>query len=64
MMQGPRRSGFVLMTLELCKLDADDARFWRRRKKSCVNQMQMMQGSTEKISRIVSNWVMTIAPWK
>jgi hypothetical protein len=26
--------------------------------------MQMMQGSTEKISRILSTWVMTIAPWK
>jgi hypothetical protein len=59
----------TFMTLEkekrkLGKPDAHDARFWRRRKESRVNQMQMMQGSTEKISRILSTWVMTIAPWK
>jgi hypothetical protein len=61
MMQGPKKIWIcTFVTLEkekrkLCKPNADDPRFWRRRKESCVNQMQMMQGSTENFSRIVSN---------
>jgi hypothetical protein len=65
---GPKKI-WAFVTLEkekrkLCKPNADDARFWRRRKESCVNQMQMMQGSTEIFLSVVSNWVMTIVAWK
>jgi hypothetical protein len=53
MMQGPKKIWIcTFVTLEkekrkLCKPNADDPRFWRRRKESCVNPMQMIQGSGE-----------------